>query len=229
MGKDSCKGKRFYNNGIITVRSDIQPEGFVLGRLPYNRVSPSEETREKISESNKGSIAWNKNLKNPYSADTIQQMSQSAKERAARGILPDNTGNIAWNRGLTKYTSESIKAYSEKQSGQIRSGNYKTADYDTAVFKEYQKKVRLMTEQIYKKFKNEINPNGYPRGTAGQDGIYHLDHIIPICVGFSEGLPVETIADKNNLRMLPWKENLSRSKNISACMTELMSSVEWNK
>ena len=46
----------------------------------------SKETREKISNANKGQKAWNKGQKNPYSKETTKKMSESAKKR---GISPE--------------------------------------------------------------------------------------------------------------------------------------------
>lgn len=82
---------------------------------------------------------------------------------------------------------------------------------NTDEFRRYGNKVHRLTAKVYKKYKHEINPNNYPRTICGVDGGYQLDHIIPIKFGFENNIPPEVLAEKTNLRMLPWKENLMRN------------------
>ena len=46
------------------------------------------------------------------------------------------------------------------------------------------------------------------RGKCGVEGAYQLDHIISINEGWSNKIPAEEIAKWENLRMIPWKDNL---------------------
>lgn len=55
-----------------------------------------------------------------------------------------------------------------------------------------------------------INPNRYTRTLCGVEDGWQLDHIIPIKECFLSGKPAEEAADKSNLRMLPWRDNLMR-------------------
>jgi hypothetical protein len=80
-----------------------------------------------------------------------------------------------------------------------------------AAYKKYSGNVHRLTKWTYEKYKNKINPNDYPRTLCGVDGGYQLDHIIPIKFGFENNIPPEVLAEKNNLRMLPWKQNLMRN------------------
>jgi hypothetical protein len=82
----------------------------------------------------------------------------------------------------------------------------------TPEYKRYSSRVHRLTKRIYEKYKNMINPNNYPRGLAGIDGIYHLDHILSIRHGFDNNISPEEIAKLENLQMLPWKENISKGK-----------------
>lgn len=75
----------WYNNGEISVMRKECPEGFVPGKLP-----PSQETRDKISNTPKGRPGACKGI--PKSAETRAKISQTRKERK---IPP-------WNKGLTK-------------------------------------------------------------------------------------------------------------------------------
>lgn len=54
-----------------------------------------------------------------------------------------------------------------------------------------------------------------PRGRCGVQGAYQLDHIVPISVAYAQGWSVEKTSAINNLRFIPWEENLSKSNNFS--------------
>ena len=77
-------------------------------------------------------------------------------------------------------------------------------------FKRYRNKVEFLTEQTYVKFLEEINPNNFPRTLAGIQGGYHLDHKVSVKEGFINGWSPEKMADKDNLQMLPWLENVRK-------------------
>jgi len=82
-------------------------------------------------------------------------------------------------------------------------------------YKKYRNRLANLTEKTYNEFAGEINPNNYMRGLAGVDGVYHLDHIIPARFGFDNGIPPEVLAEKENLQMLPWRENIAKGKNTN--------------
>ena len=77
-------------------------------------------------------------------------------------------------------------------------------------FERYSKKVRGITAKTYKLYEAEINPLNLKRGQGPDD--YHLDHIVPIHVGFIQGLEPEFIARKENLQMLKSFDNLSKGR-----------------
>ena len=82
----------------------------------------------------------------------------------------------------------------------------------TPLYKKYKGKVHRLSEKIYMKHKEQINPNNYKRTLCGVTGGYQLDHIKPIWDCFEQGVPPEQVADISNLRMLPWRENVGRNK-----------------
>ena len=49
------------------------------------------------------------------------------------------------------------------------------------------------------------------RGRCGVKGAYQLDHIYPISKGYENKIPPEKLAQMDNLRMIPWKQNLLKS------------------
>jgi hypothetical protein len=70
-------------------------------------------------------------------------------------------------------------------------------------------------KQFYKRevwrltYRNPLNELEHweKRGRCGVDGAYQLDHIKSINWGWENGIPAETIAEWDNLRMIPWKDN----------------------
>ncbi len=170
------------------------------------------------------------------SEETRKKMSESAKKRSARGILPDNKGRIGCSRGLTAEDPR-IKKRAETQRGQKRTGNYKKGHtrwigeknprYGTSRsgdksprynpllrnrdYITYYNKVAKLTELTYEMAKDIINPENLPRTVCGVEGGYQLDHIFPIIEGYKSGKSPEEISDMMNLQMLPWKENRSKS------------------
>ena len=82
MGREANKGSKWYNDGTFNKRYKAHPgEGWVVGRKKFSRVSPTQETRDKISKSNTGQVAHNKG-KVGVSAETSSKMSVAAKKRA---------------------------------------------------------------------------------------------------------------------------------------------------
>ncbi len=83
---------------------------------------------------------------------------------------------------------------------------------DKTKFEEYKRQVRRLSEQVYRTYKDVINPSNLKRAVAGICDGYQLDHIISIKEGFEKKIPVCEISHINNLQMLPWQENLAKSE-----------------
>jgi hypothetical protein len=82
MGPAACTGTKWYNDGTFNKRYTEHPgEGWSVGRKKYSRVSPTQETRDKMSKTNKGQVAHNKG-KVGVSDETSKKMSVAAKKRA---------------------------------------------------------------------------------------------------------------------------------------------------
>jgi len=130
-----------------------------------------------------------------------------------RSCLYCGTRFIVNPSDVKRYCSQSCgsknidKSYmqTEKYRSTLRKDN-------TSEYKRYCNRVHRLSKRIYEQFKHEINPNDYPRGLAGEHGVYHLDHIVSIRYGFDNNLLPEEVACKENLQMLPWKENISKGK-----------------
>jgi len=77
----------------------------------------------------------------------------------------------------------------------------------------YRHRVYQLTRQTYKEHQSTINPTNLPRGKAGVDGAYHLDHIVPVRYCFNNNVPSNICAHSSNLQMLHWNDNVgSRDK-----------------
>jgi len=77
----------------------------------------------------------------------------------------------------------------------------------------YRHCVYQLTRQTYKEHQSTINPTNLPRGKAGVDGAYHLDHIVPVRYCFNNNIPSDICAHSSNLQMLNWNDNVgSRDK-----------------
>lgn len=85
---------------------------------------------------------------------------------------------------------------------------------DTPEFQKYRNRVQVLTRKTYEEYKDYINPNNFKRAVAGVDEAYQLDHIVSVRYGFDNGFTPEEISNKDNLQMLPWKENIVKGCKI---------------
>lgn len=86
-----------------------------------------------------------------------------------------------------------------------------TRNPETPEYKRYKNKVGNLTQKTYEKNIDIINPNRYTRTLAGVENGWQLDHIKPVRECFDQRLSPEEASSLENLRMLPWKENLMRN------------------
>lgn len=99
-----------------------------------------------------------------------------------------------------QYRTNILNADSERRSAKWR---------QTATeWQIYKSEVTKLTRINYNTNKHSINPDNLPTGRAGTEGAYHVDHIIPIRYCFNNKIPVHICADKSNLQMLGWRENV---------------------
>lgn len=83
-------------------------------------------------------------------------------------------------------------------------------DYDLAVFEDYRKKVRGLSDKTYKLHEDKLNPLGLNRGMK----TYHLDHKVPIIKCFKDGWAPEQAAALENLSLIPFQDNLSKGAKV---------------
>ena len=206
---------KWWNDGNINKRSHETPgPEFKLGRISFKRVSPTQETRLKMSLSNTGKPSPFKGISRGPESDEIR----AKKSMAA--YLRDNSvykGRTPWCKGLD-VSDPRVAKIRDSQIGQKRTGNYACGENhpsynpDRREYLRYKTKVQRLTEQTYAAYHKEINPYGLPRTLAGVEGGYQLDHITSTWKGFTQNINPDIIASKENLQMLPWLDNLKKSK-----------------
>ena len=77
-------------------------------------------------------------------------------------------------------------------------------------YTKYSRTVHALSQKVYIENISVINPNNYPRTLCGVEGGWQLDHIVPIKECFQRGLTPKEASSIDNLRMLPWHDNLMR-------------------
>jgi 5-methylcytosine-specific restriction endonuclease McrA len=95
-------------------------------------------------------------------------------------------------------------------------GSRKMRNPNTPEYKKYVRMVHGLSQKVYEKNIDIINPNRHPRTLCGVKGGWQLDHIVPIKECFEKGVAIEEASSIDNLRMLPWKKNLMRQYGISS-------------
>ena len=112
--------------------------------------------------------------------------------------------------GRPVQTTEFLKSM-DRSYTQTESFASKQRNPTTPAFRKFRNRVATLTEKTYVKYQHEINPNNHPRTIAGVNGGYQLDHKVSCRRAFDQGLTEEWVSSKDNLQMLPWKENLIKS------------------
>jgi len=100
---------------------------------------------------------------------------------------------------------EHIKKMAANKAGYSSYESYIT-DLDNR--KKYYREVRKIT---HKQDISILENYNKLRGVCGIPDAYQLDHIIPISVGYEQGIPPDVIGDILNLQIIPWKDNLLKS------------------
>lgn len=96
------------------------------------------------------------------------------------------------------------------QQNDIRSEQYLLTSNEWNIYKSI---VSSKTRKSYIQHTNIINPNNYNRVKAGEKDGYQLDHIMSVKYCFDNQIPSTVCSHYTNLQMLPWGENISKSKN----------------
>jgi hypothetical protein len=96
------------------------------------------------------------------------------------------------------------------------------SDIWTKERRRYVYAVHKLTMETYEKHKDEINPDNLPLGRFE----YHIDHKVSKLRGWIEKIPPETMARKENLEILWWRDNVSKNAQCSMLIEDLISLQE---
>ena len=152
-----------------------------------------------------------------YTKEGIEKSTSTRREQYKTGVRKQ------WNMGK-QYTKAQYESYVQTWQDPIRNNKISISRkeyvckqlgyeswqhwYDTLPDrKRYYYDVWQLTEA-----NSHLIPGYDPelRGIAGQSGAYQIDHIIPISKGFTDGIDIHVIASPDNLRFIPWLENLQK-------------------
>lgn len=117
-------------------------------------------------------------------------------------------------KGATNYCPECNKKIKSQRCKELNEIKHNESIQNYEGFEKYKKIVKKLTNDNYKKYKNIINPDNFERVLSGRKG-YHLDHIISVKNCYLWGIPEEICSHHENLRLIPWKENITKNSNIT--------------
>lgn len=92
-------------------------------------------------------------------------------------------------------------------------------------FEYYSYKIRLLSETIYRDYKDKINPHNIQRGRT----THHLDHRFSIKDGFLNNVSIDMISHWRNLEIIPQSENQQKSGKSSISLDELFILIDSDK
>lgn len=121
--------------------------------------------------------------------------------------------SCAGKANMTASRKEHLAVGSRKSDHRRREGwGEWSKNPDLSNYRKYVNRVHRLTRVVYEKHHDIINPEGHPRTRCGVDNGWQLDHIMSIHEAYKLQWPAEKAAALENLRMLPWRENLARNR-----------------
>lgn len=182
------------------------------------------------------SITRRNNIKkglNKIDAESGKTKHQISQEKSREKLLEvDKHGTSGYKRKGQKTRATHMQnvdefgrnGYSQLASKAIIKGNLtktqKGLILDPRVRDDYYR-YKMVVLYITRKFRQEIT-KGYKTGLAGTPGAYHIDHMFSIMNGYKNRVSPLVIGNKPNLKMIPWKDNLSKHGSCSILLEELL-------
>lgn len=92
--------------------------------------------------------------------------------------------------------------------------------------KSEKRKYAYLVSKVTEKYDLSSLPNyDKPRGLCGIEGVYQLDHIIPIQYGFDNNIDPEIIGHIENIQFIPWEQNNEKRDSIDEIGLALLSKL----
>jgi hypothetical protein len=193
-----CKGKTKDTDVRLSVISN-KLKGRVANQKSIEKMKATKKSNPKPT--------WNKGLK----AGNDHRILSGDKNGMWGKTHSDETRKLLSD---IQKEREGFKGSNNPWYGKSRTGpaspRYKP-ELDHTDFQKFRNKTTMLTERTYKMHKAEINPDDLPRTIAGVDGGYHLDHKISVAFGYANGWTPEQLSMKENLQMLPWRDNIVKN------------------
>jgi hypothetical protein len=130
-----------------------------------------------------------------------------------KGLKKGERGNTICNScSAYKYNKSFTNIITEEHILQMRATKAGFQNFDE--YKELYPKKQFYKREVWRlTYRNPLNTldNWNLRGRCGVEGAYQLDHIKSINWGWENDIEPQLIAEWDNLRMIPWKDNLLKS------------------
>jgi len=176
------------------------------------------------------SIVWNPNTSDDVKNTVCGKSCAALRRQQEHKNIYSNAAKKGWkskdkrivcekiSKALSNKTPDERKIINEKRISTLVERGLYIRPENMEEFKEYSRKTRILTHE------QKVNDmeNSQKRGKAGKDGAYHLDHIISVKEGYLRNIPPELIADKRNLRFIPWEENYKKKCKFEADYLDLL-------
>lgn len=176
----------------------------------YNtRTEKSLQTKDNFIKRHgkeKGSKLWEEYSKKKSKQNTLEGYIERYGFDLGTQKFKEYSDRQSYTNSLKYY----IEKYGEDHGVELYYQRYPAYEYSDN-YKNYKNAVYRMSQKVYEKNIEIINPNNHPRTRMGVKGGWQLDHIKPVIECFRQGISIEEASDIKNLRMLPWKDNLMRN------------------
>lgn len=163
--------------------------------------SSRPDVREKISIANRGKILSDTTKTKLRVVATRQFSTEESRKEVSERLRKFYENNPDARIKASEFAKQKYEEY--KQTDEYKKWQSRKSDYEL-----YKMEVlRLTFENDLTKLENWSKRNLYH--------LYEVDHIYPIRQGFENSIPTELIGDIRNLRIIPRKENRSKSGKIT--------------
>lgn len=86
---------------------------------------------------------------------------------------------------------------------------------------------KTLVLHLTNRYRQELT-EGYITGLAGKPGAWHIDHKFSIIQGFREKISPFVIGHRENLQMLPWKQNIQKLHRCDISLEELFCITDYD-
>jgi hypothetical protein len=217
---------------LLIIRSDYINNVLGMTVEEYDNAFPNAQKR---CQAHKENIKKGLHQKDSITGLTKYQISQ----QKAKQILstPDQNGITGYQKKgqktrathMSKIDQFGRNGYARLASKAIIKGNNTkavkgliTLEKDRDEFYRYKLIVLYLTE----KYRKELT-QGYITGLAGIKNAWHIDHQFSILKGYQLKISPFIIGHRENLKMIPWKDNIRKHSQCSIRISDLLSKVGY--